>query len=1071
MVRPRPVTVFAFALVGPLLVAGSSQEPARQDPPPVQAPGSRSAPATPPSPVVTDESTGPSPQDKPGPVANVLLETCDWRQIGPFRGGRTAAVTGVRGQRDTYWFGGTGGGVWKSTDGGKTWKNASDGFFGGSIGAVATAPSDANVVFAGGGEKTWRGNVSSGDGIWKSVDGGASWEFMGLPDSRHISRIRIHPQDKNLVFAAVMGHAFGANEERGVFRSKDGGKTWERILFANDLAGAVDLCLDPNDPNVLYASTWRAIRRPWAFESGGDGSALWRSTDGGTTWQELSRKPGMPKGTLGIIGVAVAPADSQRVYAIVEAEDGGLFRSDDAGASWTRVNEDRNLRQRAWYYTRCYADPKAKDTVYVVNVGFHRSTDGGKTFTAIRTPHGDNHDLWIDPDDPARMIEGNDGGATVSTDGGQSWTPQDNQPTAQFYRVTTDDAAPYRIYGAQQDNSTVRIRSMSRGPGIARSDWESTAGGESGWIAPKPGDAEIVFGGSYGGYLQRLDHRLGLSRSVAVWPDNPIGWGAAEVKYRFQWNFPLLFSPHDGNVLYAAANVLFRSTNEGQTWVPISGDLSRNDKSKQQPSGGPITKDNTGVEYYCTIFAVAESPRVRGVIWCGSDDGLIHVTRDGGASWVNVTPPSMPEWMQINCIEASPYKDGGAYVAGTRYKLDDFRPYLWVTDDYGASWREAVAGIDPGWFTRCIRADPVRKGLLFAGTERGVWMSFDDGWRWQRLMRGLPLVPVTDLCIEGGDLIAATQGRSFWVFSHLEHLRQLEPALGTAELHLFAPSMLVLGGGSGADPGPGLGRNPPDAIEVRVLLGGSEAPPEGGKLTIRDFDGKVVHEREAGATDEKKKLVLKRGMNAIACALEFEAPKKVDGMILWSGGGSAPKPAPGEYSVTLRLGEQEQTRKFRIAKDPRSPASDAELQQKHRFVVASCDALTRAHTAIEQVRSLRAQIDAVVGRVEGDAKKELEAQAKTTKDALTAVEEALYQTKSKSPQDPLNYPIRLNDKLAAVLGAVNGAEFGPTDGQVAVQQELIAAIDAEVARLEVVKKDGVAVFNALALRLQVPHVK
>lgn len=1051
-------------------------------------------------------ATLPAQQDPPGPVANLLLDTCDWRLIGPFRGGRVAAVTGVVGQRDVYWFGSCGGGVWNSTDGGKSWTCKSDGTFGGSIGAVAVAPSDGKIVYVGGGEETWRGNVSSGDGMWKSTDGGDHWQFAGLPQSRHISRIRVHPRDPNLVYAAVMGHVSGPSQERGVYRSKDGGNSWERVLFANELAGAVDLVLDAQDPAVLYASTWRAIRTPYSFESGGDGSALWKSTDGGDTWQDLSHNQGMPEGTLGIIGVAPSPANGKRVYAMVEAKEGGLFRSDDAGLTWTRINDDRKLRQRAWYYTRCYADPKDQDTVYVVNVGFHRSRDGGKTFEGVRTPHGDNHDLWIDPQDQNRMIEGNDGGACVTTDGGANWSSLDNQPTAQFYRVTTDDAAPYRIYGAQQDNSTVRIRSRTRGPAIGRSEWESTAGAESGWLAPKPGDAEIVYGGNYGGYLERRDHRLGLSRNVSVWPDNPMGAGAAELRYRFQWNFPILFSPHDQDLLYTAGNVLFATRNGGQTWQPISPDLTRNDKQKQQSSGGPITQDNTSVEYYCTIFTVAESPVQPGVIWCGSDDGMVHVSRDAGAHWADVTPPPLPEWAQINCIEAHPTLAGGCYLAATRYKLDDFRPYLYATEDFGKTWRSIVSGIDPQWFARCIRADPRQPGLLFAGTERGVWLSFNDGRLWQRLQRNLPITPITDLCVHGDDLIAATQGRSFWSFDHLAHLRALSPEMAMQPACLFTPEPFQLGVGGDKEVA-GQGRNPASAPVVRFLLGGAEDAPitDAVSLTFRDWRGNVLqtlstevaagpaaaaeqpapggdggdddpdaprHQPAAAETAAKTgKLEVKRGMNTARFEPKFEGAKKVEGMILWAGGLGGPSLAPGTYQVTLKVGAQEFTQPLSIHKDPRTPATEAELQARFDFVVQCRDQLTAAHEAILKIRSLREQMQAVAGRADGDAGKRLDAERQRIAALLTEVEEALYQTKSKSSQDPLNFPIRLNDKLAGVMSMVNGAEFGPTDAQVAVKNELIAAIEVQLERYRKLLADELPKFNALALQLAVPYVK
>lgn len=1010
-------------------------------------------------------------QEPRGPVPNELLDTFDWRLVGPFRGGRVAAVTGVVGARDTYFMGACGGGVWKTTDGGATWACVSDGTFGGSIGAVAVAPSNPQVVYVGTGEKTWRGNVSSGDGLWKSSDAGASWTFCGLPDSRHISRIRIHPTNPDLVYAAVMGHVSGPNEERGVYRSKDGGTSWQRVLFANAHAGAVDLCFAGDDPNTLYATTWRAVRTPWSLESGGDGSGLWKSTDGGDTWTTLHDKKGLPKGTLGIAGLCSSPAEPKRLYAQIEAEEGGLFRSDDAGETWTKINDERSLRQRAWYYTRVYADPKDKDTVYVLNVGFHKSTDGGKTFTSIRVPHGDNHDLWIDPADPLRMVEGNDGGACVSTDGGKTWSSQENQPTAQFYRVAVDDAAPYRIYGGQQDNSTVRIAHRSRGAGIGRGDWESTAGGESGWLAPKPGDADVVFGGSYGGYLERQDHRTGLSRRVDVWPDNPMGAGAEALKYRFQWNFPILWSRHDRQVLYTAAQVLFASRDEGHSWTALSGDLTRNDKSKMGSSGGPITKDNTSVEYYGTIFTVDEG-RQPGTIWTGSDDGLVHVTQDGGKTWANVTPPGAPEWLQINCIAADPHHDGGCYVAATRYKLDDFRPYLYATSDFGKTWREITGGLDAKWFTRCIRPDPVVPGLLYCGTERTVWVSHDDGRRWQRLQRNLPLVPITDLVVRGNELIAATQGRAFWSFDGLGHLRRLTPDLALAALTVFEPVPVTLsGGGDGVVAGQG--RNPAKDLTLRFFVGGATETPVAGKATLecKNFDGKVVFTRTSEATKDDEKLTVKRGMNALPITWKHEAAKILDGMILWNGRGRAPRPAPGDYTITLTLGEQTTSVTGTLLPDPRSPATTAELQARFRLVRDGNALVTEAHDAIAAIRSLRTQMQAVADRGEGEAKTKLEAAQKAADAALLPVEEALYQTKSKSSQDPLNYPIRLTDKLLGVLGAVDGAEFGPTAAQTAVAAELSAAIRAQLDVYTAQKQEHLAAFNKLALELAIPHVK
>ncbi len=621
-------------------------------------------------------------------AADSLPISLTYRNIGPFRGGRSAAVTGVAGKPNLYYMGAAGGGVWKTTDGGQTWTNISDGFFGGSIGAVAVSESDPNVLYVGGGEVTVRGNVSSGYGMYRSEDGGRSWQEIGLKNSRHIPRLRIHPRNPDLMYAAVLGDLYKSSDERGVYRSKDGGQTWQRVLFANADAGAVDLVLDPTNPKIIWASTWRIRRTPYSLESGGEGSALWKSTDGGDTWKDMSKTKGLPGGLWGISGIAVSPVNPQRMFLQLENEKGGLFRSDDAGDTWTLINDDRSLRQRAWYYSRVYADTQDEDVVYGLNVRFHKSTDGGRTFKTIDTPHGDHHDLWIAPEDNQRMVVGDDGGAQVTFDGGENWSTYQNQPTAQFYRVVTDNSFPYRIYGAQQDNSTVRIRHRADGGLIDEREWEETAGGESAHIAVDPSDNDIVYGGSYGGFLTRMDHKTGSVRAINVWPDNPMGYGAEGMKYRFQWNFPIFFSPTDAGKLYAASNHLHLSTDEGQSWQIISPDLTRNDASKLVSSGGPITKDNTGVEYYATIFAAGESATEPGFIVAASDDGLVHVTRNGGTDWTDVTPKDAPEWMMWNSVEFSTQTPGKVYLAGTRYKLGDYQPYLYVTDNYGKTWQQ-----------------------------------------------------------------------------------------------------------------------------------------------------------------------------------------------------------------------------------------------------------------------------------------------------------------------------------------------------------------------------------------------
>ena len=696
-----------------------------------------------------------------------------YRLLGPFRGGRSAAVAGVPDKPNLFYFGATGGGVWETVDGGRKWKNISDGYFGGSIGAIAVSTDDPNVMYVGGGESTVRGNVSSGYGVWKTENAGQSWEHIGLKKSRHIPRIVIHPRDHNTVFAAVLGNIYKPTVDRGVYKSTDGGKTWEKKLFVNENAGAVDLIMDATNPRILYASTWNLRRTPYSLSSGGEGSALWKSIDSGETWKEISKNEGFAKGILGNIGVTVSPVNNNIVWAIVENKDkGGVYKSTDGGETWKLINSERKLRQRAWYYSRIYADPQDTEVVYVLNVRYHKSTDGGKTYSTFNAPHGDHHDLWIAPENPERMVMGDDGGAQTTYDGGETWSTYHNQPTAQFYRVTTDDSFPYRIYAAQQDNSTIRISHRNEGWNIDEDDWDETAGGESAHITIDPENNDIVYGGSYDGFLTRYNHKTKTTRSVSVWPDNPMGHGAEDMKYRFQWNFPLFFSKHNTKKLYTFSNHVHVSINEGESWDVLSPDLTRNDSTKLKSSGGPITQDNTSVEYYCTIFAAAESPIKEGLLWTGSDDGLIHISRNDGNTWENVTPKGMPEWMMINSIEPSVYNEGTCYVAGTKYKTGDFEPYLYKTIDYGKSWKKITNGIANEHFTRVLREDPVKEGFLYAGTETGIYFSHNEGIYWQPLQLNLPIVPITDLAVKNNNLIVATQGRSLWVLDDLSLLHQ-----------------------------------------------------------------------------------------------------------------------------------------------------------------------------------------------------------------------------------------------------------------------------------------------------------
>ncbi len=995
---------------------------------------------------------------------SLYKDAISWRNIGPFRGGRSAAVTGVSGKPNLFYFGSTGGGVWRTQDGGQTWENISDGYFGGSIGAVAVSEWDNNVIYVGGGEKTVRGNVSYGYGVWKSVDAGKTWEQMGLENSRHISRIRIHPKNPDIVYAAVMGDLYKSTQERGVYRSTDGGKNWERILFANADAGAVDLTFDPTNPRILYASTWRIRRTPYSLESGGEGSDLWKSTDGGDNWEKLSTKEGMPEGTLGIIGVTVSPVNPERVWALIEAEDGGVYRSDDGGETWSRINQSRALRQRAWYYTRIYADTQDENVVYVMNVDYQKSTDGGRTFKSARAPHGDHHDLWIAPEDPNRMIIGDDGGAQVSFDGGENWSTYHNQPTAQFYRVTTDDAFPYRIYAAQQDNSTIRIAHRTSGYSIGEDDWEPTAGGESAHIAPHPENPEIVYGGSYGGFLTEYNHETDEVRAVNVWPDNPMGYGAEGMKYRFQWNFPIFFSPHNPDKLYTASNHLHMSTDGGASWEIISPDLTRNDPERLKSSGGPITQDNTGVEYYCTIFAATESPYEEGLIWAGSDDGLLHVTRDGGESWENVTPEGMPEWMMFNSIDPDPFTKGGAYVVGTRYKMGDYKPYIYKTEDYGKSWTKITDGIDEGHFTRVVRADPKRKGLLYAGTESGMYISFDDGKSWNSFQLNLPIVPITDLAIKNDNLIAATQGRSLWLIDDLTPLHQLSDEVANSDFYLFDPMPSYRMDGGAGRPSKTEGQNHPGGVMVSYLI---KALTDSTKVRLEFFDskGKLIRAFDTKPDKEKKEVELKglkEGGNIFVWDMRYQPASDFEGMILWWASMQGPKALPGKYTVKLSVDGKSMESDFEILKDPRSKATMADMQAKFDFLMKVSSKVSESHEAITEMRSAKAQINQVIDRLKDkEVFEDVVEKAKTINKSITEVEKALYQTKNKSLQDPLNYPIKLTNKLAHLNSLEGMSDFAPTSQSEAFRKEVTSKIDSELAKWKAIRQNSIPEFNIM----------
>lgn len=1073
---------------------------------------------------VNPRGTRVSDEEAAAVIDSAMLHSLQWRLIGPFRGGRVVAVAGDPVHTQVFYFGSTGGGIWKTTDGGTIWENVSDGFFKrASVGAIAVSTSDPNVIYAGMGETTIRGNVSHGDGVYKSTDGGKTWTHLGLADTRNIAKVRIHPQNPDLVYVAALGHAHGPNPERGVYRSLDGGKTWEQILFRSEKAGAIDLAMDPNNPRILYAAIWEAQRKPYTLISGGEDCGIFKSTDGGDSWTAITRKPGLPTGVLGKIGLVVSPAKEGRVWAIIDAEDGALFRSNDGGENWERLSEDRNLWARPWYYQHIYADPQDPETIWALNVQCWKSVDGGRTFFEVQVPHGDHHDLWIDPHDPQRMIEGNDGGACVSFNGGASWSSIYNQPTAEMYHVTTDNQVPYRVYGAQQDNSTISLPSRSALAGITQSDIYDVGGGESGYIAVRPDDTNIVYAGNYLGYLTRYDHRSRQERNIAVWPELATGWGAKDQKYRFQWTFPILLSPHDPNVLYVTGNHVFRSTDEGNSWQIISPDLTRNDITKMEASGGPPTRDNTGTECYCTIFAFAESPLKRGLFWAGSDDGLLHISQDGGETWRNVTPPDLPEWALVSIIEPSPHDPATAYVAANRYKLDDFHPYLYKTGNYGATWTKITTGIAENDFTRTIREDPVRRGLLYAGTETGIHVSFDDGEHWQSLRLNLPVVPIHDLVIKGTDLVAATHGRSFWILDDITPLRYIGEQVQDAPVYLFKPRPAVRfitswgysrasapgifyrntgdimitarrelkPGGEVVDRNLNAGENPPDGVMVYYYL---KQKPEGEvKLTFLDAQGEQIKsftseqaqsqapkaedappETPDEEEDREKKdprVPKEAGMSRFLWNMHYPDPRKVDGYVASEAAMAGPVAAPGTYYVQLTVADQTLTEAFEVQKDPRVPATQEDLDSQFKLLLKIRDKLSETHDAINTLRNIRRQVEDWEKRTrERKDHEAVSGAARLLKEKLSPIEDKLTQSRAKTRQDTMNFPAKLNGKLAWLAGVVASAQAAPTRQQYELYADLAGRIDVQLQRLQESIDTELAAFNIVMRESEMPAV-
>ena len=1009
-----------------------------------------------------------------------LFGAMRYRLVGPFRGGRVLAVEGVPGEPGVYYFGGAAGGVWKTTDGGGNWKPLFDNQPVSSIGSIAVSHSDHNVIYAGSGEACIRGNNTYGDGVYKSWDGGNTWKNIGLKDSQHIGAVVVDPKNSDIVFVAALGHAYGPNTERGVFRTTDGGKNWTKVLYKDDKTGAIDIVFDPNNSSILYASLWQVYRTPYSLNSGGPGSGLYKSTDGGTTWKHLEGN-GLPDGILGRIGVSVSGGDSNRVYALIEAKKGGIYRSDDGGENWTLVSEDGRYRQRAWYFSHIFADPKATDTVYVLNTGLFKSTDGARTFNLLPAPHGDHHGLWINPLNPQHIINGNDGGATISTDGGKTWTTQMNQPTAQFYHVITDNRFPYYIYGAQQDNSTVGIASFDDEGVITQRDWYPVGGGESGYIAPDPRDGNIVYAGSDSATITVYDKRTEQMKDISVWPDDVSGNGAEKLKYRFQWTAPVMLSPNDPDVLYTSAQYVFESKDHGGSWQTISPDLTRNDKSKQLPSGGSLTKDITSVEYYDTVFSLAESPLKRGVLWAGTDDGLVQLTQNDGQNWTNVTPSQLPEWSMISIIEASPFDAATAYIAVDRHKLDDMKPYIYKSNDFGKTWAQINNGIPEGAYVRSVREDPKRKGLLFAGTETGVYVSFNDGGQWQPLQLNLPNSPVHDLVIKNNDLVVATHGRAFWVLDDITPLRQLAPEVAASDMVLYKPqSAYRLHYPEQVDARRPVGQNPPPGAILNYYF--ATAPKDEAKIEIFDSAGKLVRtlssrekkedEQPPEWPDQVKEIVTipaKAGMNRYAWNLRYQPPIKIPNSFYSGTGPIGPMVMPGTYQVKLIANGKTLTQPLQIVIDPRAKTSVADLQKQSDLSMRVYQSSNQLHQAVNQLRSMEGELERLKKQLADDAKtKPVIAAADDLWHKMRNIEEGLIQVDMKGSEANLAFPNMLNEKFDTFTRSVESADDAPTKQQYEVYDHFNGELQRLLASWKQVASNDVPAFNALVEKNQIP---
>tara|TARA_B100001750_G_C15522060_1_gene612601 strand:+ start:1025 stop:4195 length:3171 start_codon:yes stop_codon:yes gene_type:complete len=1044
-----------------------------------------------------------------------LLDTMKWRCIGPPRGGRVIAVVGHPTKKMVFYFGASGGGVWKTEDGGTYWENISDGFFtSASIGAIEISQSDPNVIYVGTGEACIRGNLCQGDGVYKTTDGGRTWENIGLKDTQHISRIRIDPNDHNILYVSALGHAFGPNKERGIFKSVDGGNNWKKVLYKSPDTGGIDLSINPKNSRIIFAAMWQAKREPWTFTSGGPESGIWKSVDRGETWIDITKNNGLPKGINGRIGIAYSPAKDGRIWAIIEnKKSGGLYRSDDYGDNWELISEDKNLIQRPWYYCHVFADPKNADTVYVLNLRMLKSIDGGKTFEPVSTPHGDNHDLWIDPNDTNRMIEGNDGGACVSFNGGSTWSTIYNQLTSQFYHLTTDNQFPYRVYATQQDNSAISVPSRTNGGAITWKDCYSVGTSESGHIAVDPNDHNIVYSGAIGSSpgggdsLLRYDHSADETRIVSVWPEFSWGFGPVDLKFRFQWTYPIVFSKYNNKKLFVAGNVLFESTNEGQSWKQISPDLTRNDPSKLQASGGPITLDTTMVEHYCTIFSFAESNHDENTLWTGSDDGLIHVSTDGSKNWRNVTPQELPDWARIDIIETSRHNANKAYISSTMYKFGDNQPYLFRTKNNGKSWTRIDSGIGRNDYTRVIREDPEIPGLLYAGTESGVYFSSDDGENWNPLKLNLPTVSITDMAVKEDELIVSTNGRSFWILENLNLIRQLSSKNPSAENMLFKPtdkyrvSISPLNKKSVGAPGkvymlslgsqatfyndkdelgnPYLrmidsGQNPEPGIVINYFLNSKSTSEV--KISFSNDKNKIIKTFSSN-TDEKNdneeiKPTKNPGMNKFIWNMRYPDAKKIDGIGSSSNNGvTGPVAAPGKYLVNLEVDGKLMSQEFEIKIDPRSKSTASELKKQHSFLMEIRDQLSKCHETIQKSYSVKKQIGEWNNKF--TKSKQFKILSESTLTKLTTQENILINPDlhPEGELDRINLESRLCNKLAELVSVPSFGNYQPTDQSYDVFSGLVEKTDVVIKEINSIIEEDLPLLENQIHELSIPMIE